>query len=261
MIRCEQLTKCYGSVRAIDGVSFTVEAGEVAALLGPNGAGKSTVMRLLTGYVSPTAGRALVGGIDVAEQPVTARRQIGYLPEQVSLYPELTVRRYLAFVGEVKGLPGRLRRDAVAQVIERCGLGEVVDRHSGKLSKGYRQRVGLAQALPARCCSRHTTWPRPAASARVSSSCRTDGWWPRTRRRRSAAASKERDGSWPASTARPRPSPKRSPHSRASSASSAVMPTGTRACRSSCWRPTRSPCSAGSLLRSWRAAGRCSRSR
>ena len=147
MIRCEQLTKCYGSVRAIDGVSFTVEAGEVAALLGPNGAGKSTVMRLLTGYVSPTAGRALVGGIDVAEQPVTARRQIGYLPEQVSLYPELTVRRYLAFVGEVKGLPGRLRRDAVAQVIERCGLGEVVDRHSGKLSKGYRQRVGLAQAL------------------------------------------------------------------------------------------------------------------
>src|SRR5207244_10935859 len=94
-----------------------------------------------------TGGRAVVGGVEVAEQPVTARRQIGYLPEQVSLYPELTVRRYLAFVGEVKGLPGRLRRDAVAQVIECCGLGEVADRHNGKLSKGYRQRVRLAQAL------------------------------------------------------------------------------------------------------------------
>ena len=147
MIRCEQLTKYYGSVRAIEGVSFTVGEGEVAALLGPNGAGKSTVMRLLTGYVSPTSGRALVSGVDVAAQPVTARRQIGYLPEQVSLYPELTVRRYLAFVGEVKGLAGRPRRDAVAQVIECCGLGEVADRHNGKLSKGYRQRVGLAQAL------------------------------------------------------------------------------------------------------------------
>jgi len=147
VIRCEQLTKYYGSVRAIEGVSFTVGEGEVAALLGPNGAGKSTVMRLLTGYVSPTSGRALVSGVDVAAQPVTARRQIGYLPEQVSLYPELTVRRYLAFVGEVKGLAGRPRRDAVAQVIECCGLGEVADRHSGKLSKGYRQRVGLAQAL------------------------------------------------------------------------------------------------------------------
>jgi len=147
VIRCEQLTKYFGSVRAVTDVSFGVGEGEVAARLGPNGAGKSTVMRLLTGYVSPTSGRALVGGVDVAEQPVTARRQIGYLPEQVSLYPELTVRRYLAFVGEVKGLPGRLRRDAVAQVIECCGLGEVADRHNGKLSKGYRQRVGLAQAL------------------------------------------------------------------------------------------------------------------
>jgi len=147
VIRCEQLTKYYGSVRAVGDVSFGVGTGEVAALLGPNGAGKSTVMRLLTGYVSPTAGRVLVGGVDVAEQPVTARRRIGYLPEQVSLYPELTVRRYLAFVGEVKGLPGRVRRRAMAEVIERCGLGEVADRHNGKLSKGYRQRVGLAQAL------------------------------------------------------------------------------------------------------------------
>src|SRR5207249_1525225 len=104
-------------------------------------------MRLLTGYVSPTAGRALVGDVDVAERPVTARRQIGYLPEQVSLYPEFTVRRYLGFVGEVKGLARRRRRAAIGRVIEQCGLGEVADRHNGTLSKGYRQRVGLAQAL------------------------------------------------------------------------------------------------------------------
>ena len=147
MIRGEQLSKYYGSVRAIADVSFGVAAGEVAALLGPNGAGKSTVMRLLTGYVSPTAGRALVGDVDVAERPVTARRQIGYLPEQVSLYPEFTVRRYLGFVGEVKGLARRRRRAAIGRVIEQCGLGEVADRHNGTLSKGYRQRVGLAQAL------------------------------------------------------------------------------------------------------------------
>src|SRR5437870_9328593 len=104
-------------------------------------------MRLLTGYVSPTSGRALVSGVDVAAQPVTARRQIGYLPEQVALYPELTVRRYLAFVGEVKGLGARARRAAVDGVLQRCGLVEVADRLAGKLSKGYRQRVGLAQAL------------------------------------------------------------------------------------------------------------------
>src|SRR5205807_9921619 len=140
---CEQLTKYCGSIQAVGDVSFSVGAGEVAALLGPNGAGKSTVMRLLTGYVSPTAGRALVGEVDVAEQPVTARRNIGYLPEQVSLYPELAVRRYLGFVGEVKGLARRGRRTAIARVIERCGLGEVAERHNGTLSKGYRQRVGL----------------------------------------------------------------------------------------------------------------------
>src|SRR2546426_419514 len=104
-------------------------------------------MRLLTGYVSPTAGGGPAGGVGGAEQRVTARRQIGYLPEQVSLSPELTVRRSLALGGGGRGLRGRLRRDAAAQVIECWGLGEVADRHNGKLSKGYRQRVGLAQAL------------------------------------------------------------------------------------------------------------------
>jgi ABC-2 type transport system ATP-binding protein len=147
VISVEHLTKYYGTHCAVNDVSFTIGRGEVAALLGPNGSGKSTLMRALTGYFPPTAGRVCIDGLDVAEQPPAARRRVGYLPEQVSLYPELTVRRYLAFVAEVKGLGGRARRAAVASVIERCGLSEVVDRLAGKLSKGYRQRVGLAQAL------------------------------------------------------------------------------------------------------------------
>ncbi len=117
------------------------------ALLGPNGSGKSTLMRVLTGYFSPTAGHVRVGGIDVGSRPAAARRQIGYLPEQVSLYPDLTVRRYLGFVAEVKGLAARPRRTAVDEAIDRCNLGDVADRLAGKLSRGYRQRVGLAQAL------------------------------------------------------------------------------------------------------------------
>src|SRR5437867_3846105 len=147
MISVEHLTKYYGTTCAVDDVSFTIGRGEVAALLGPNGSGKTTLMRVLTGYFPPTAGRVCIDGEDVAEQPAAARRRVGYLPEQVSLYPELTVRRYLAFVAEVKGLGGRARRAAVADAIARCGLAEVADRLAGKLSKGYRQRVGLAQAL------------------------------------------------------------------------------------------------------------------
>jgi ABC-2 type transport system ATP-binding protein len=147
LISVEHVTKYYGATRAVDDVSFTVARGEVAALLGPNGSGKSTVMRLVIGYFSPTAGHVRVGGLDVAARPVAARGQVGYLPEQVTLYPDLTVRRYLAFVAQVKGLAGRAARAAVAQVIESCGLGDVADRFAGTLSKGYRQRVGLAQAL------------------------------------------------------------------------------------------------------------------
>jgi len=131
----------------VDDVSFRVGRGEIAALLGPNGSGKSTVMRCLIGYFSPTAGRVRVAGADVAERPVVARRQVGYLPEQVMLYPDLTVRRYLAFVAGAKGLGRAEGRRAVEQEIERCGLRDVAQRHCGKLSKGYRQRVGLAQAL------------------------------------------------------------------------------------------------------------------
>jgi ABC-type multidrug transport system ATPase subunit len=104
-------------------------------------------MRAITGYFSPTAGRILVGGVDVTADPHAAKRHIGYLPEQVSLYPELTVRRFLTFVAEVRGLGGAAKRAAVGSVVEQCGLAEVADRLTGKLSKGYRQRVGLAQAL------------------------------------------------------------------------------------------------------------------
>ena len=131
----------------MEDVSFAVAQGEVAALLGPNGSGKSTLMRCLIGYLSPTAGRVRVGGVDVDARPVAARREIGYLPEQVSLYPELTVRRYLRFVAGMKGIDGGAARAAVDQALARCALEGVADRRTGVLSKGYRQRVGLAQAL------------------------------------------------------------------------------------------------------------------
>ena len=147
LIQVEHLTKCYGPVRAVDDVSFGVARGEVAALLGPNGSGKSTLMRCLIGFFSPTAGRVRLGGVDVAERPVEARREVGYLPEQVTLYPELGVRRYLRFVAGMKGLDGRSARRAVDAAVADCGLEAVADRLTGKLSKGFRQRVGLAQAL------------------------------------------------------------------------------------------------------------------
>jgi len=147
LIEAQHLTKYYGTTCAVNDVSFTLRRGEVTALLGPNGSGKSTLMRLLTGYFSPTAGRILIDGVDVAARPALARRHLGYLPEQVALYPELTVRRYLGFVAEVKGIGGGSRREAVRQVIDRCGLADVAHRLAGTLSKGYRQRVGLAQAL------------------------------------------------------------------------------------------------------------------
>jgi len=131
----------------VDDVSFTVGRGEVAALLGPNGSGKSTLMRCLIGFFSPTAGRVCVGGVEVAERPVEARREVGYLPEQVMLYPELRVRRYLRFVAGMKRLDAPAARRAVDQAIARCGLESVADRLTGTLSKGFRQRVGLAQAL------------------------------------------------------------------------------------------------------------------
>ncbi len=145
MIRVEGLTKEYGRFCALNDVSFTVERGEIVGFLGPNGAGKTTTMRILTGYMPPTEGTAVVGGFDVVEDSLEVRRRVGYLPESVPLYREMRVREYLDFYGALRGVEDR--QGAVARVIDACNLGDVRDRIIGRLSKGYRQRVGLAQAL------------------------------------------------------------------------------------------------------------------
>ena len=147
MITVEHLTKEFGALRAVDDVSFEVQRGEIIGLLGPNGSGKTTIMRILTGFFPPTAGRASVAGIDVTDDSVTARGKVGYLPENVVLYPDLRVEQFLDFCADVRGLRGSTRRQRLAAVIVDCGLTTVRQRLIGKLSKGYRQRVGLAQAL------------------------------------------------------------------------------------------------------------------
>ena len=147
MIEVQHITKRYGRVTAVDDVSFRVERGEVLGFLGPNGAGKTTTMRILTGYMPPTSGKALVAGHDVIDQPLDAKRRTGYLPESPPLYPEMTVRDYLAFVARIKGVPKAERTKRVAWAMERTRVADMAARHCGKLSKGYRQRVGLAQAI------------------------------------------------------------------------------------------------------------------
>ncbi len=147
MIEVQHVTKRYGRVTAVDDVSFRVERGEILGFLGPNGAGKTTTMRILTGYMPASEGRATVAGYDVFDQPVEAKRRTGYLPETPPLYPDMTVREYVDFVARIKGVPARERRDRVKSVIERTHITDMADRHCAKLSKGYRQRVGLAQAL------------------------------------------------------------------------------------------------------------------
>ncbi|MBU6428552.1 MAG: ABC transporter ATP-binding protein, partial [Cyanobacteria bacterium REEB65] len=147
MIGVENLTKRYGDRTAVDGVSFNVKKGEVLGFLGPNGAGKSTTMRMITGFLSPSAGRVTIGGLDMAKDPLKAKALIGYLPESVPLYPEMTVRDYLRFVGLLKGIPRSEVNQRVGAVIERCWLTTYADRLISHLSKGYRQRCGLAQAL------------------------------------------------------------------------------------------------------------------
>lgn len=147
MIQVRELTKRYGAVAAIDRIGFDVAAGEILGLLGPNGAGKTTTMRILTGFVPASSGSATIAGYDVFDQPIEAKRRIGYLPENPPVYPELTVTEYLRFVGRIKGVTGRALPAALDRVVGSCGLGEVRFRLIGNLSKGYRQRVGLAQAL------------------------------------------------------------------------------------------------------------------
>jgi ABC-2 type transport system ATP-binding protein len=147
VIEVQHLTKRYGRVTAVDDVSFRVERGEILGFLGPNGAGKTTTMRVLTGYMPPTEGRAVVAGFDVFDKPIEAKRRTGYLPETPPLYPDMTVREYLTFVARIKAIPAAERTSRVGSSMERTRIADVADRHCGKLSKGYRQRVGLAQAL------------------------------------------------------------------------------------------------------------------
>ncbi len=147
MIEVQNLTKRYGPTLAVSDVSFAVEKGGVLGFLGPNGAGKTTTMRVITGYLPPTEGTVRVAGFDVVEEPLEAKRRTGYLPETPPVYPDMRVDEYLAFVARIKGLPRREIKRRLDEIVEKCSIGEVRRRQIGKLSKGYRQRVGLAQAL------------------------------------------------------------------------------------------------------------------
>jgi len=147
MIKVEGLTKRYARHVAVDNVSFEVEKGQIIGFLGPNGAGKTTTMRVLTCFLPPTAGTATVAGFDVTEQPMEVKKRIGYLPETPPLYPEMEVGEYLHFVGRLKGIPKANLAARVDEVAERCAIADVKSKIIGKLSKGYRQRVGLAQAI------------------------------------------------------------------------------------------------------------------
>jgi ABC-2 type transport system ATP-binding protein len=147
MITVTDLTKRYARHTAVDHVSFEVQKGQIVGFLGPNGAGKTTTMRMLTCFMPPSAGTATVAGFDVLEQPHEVKKHIGYLPETPPLYPEMSTSEYLEFVGKLKGLSGDELSKRIAFVLERCSVADVKDKLLGKLSKGYRQRVGLAQAI------------------------------------------------------------------------------------------------------------------
>jgi ABC-2 type transport system ATP-binding protein len=149
VIRVENLSKQYGERTAVDDISFSVERGEVIGFLGPNGAGKSTTLRMLTGYLTPNAGRIVIGGVDAVADPVGARKLIGYLPESVPLYRELRVEEYLRFRARLKGVPRKQVKERVRASLELANVSDVRDRIIGQLSKGYRSRVGLADALVA----------------------------------------------------------------------------------------------------------------
>src|SRR5216684_6048154 len=147
MITVKELTKRYARNTAVDNISFEVRKGQIVGFLGPNGAGKTTTMRVLTCFLPPTSGSAVVAGFDVLEQPLEVKRRIGYLPESPPLYPEMATTEYLTFVGQLKGLSGADLRKRVDAVCDRCAIADVKTKLLGRLSKGYRQRVGLAQAI------------------------------------------------------------------------------------------------------------------
>src|SRR5215469_13935628 len=147
MITVKGLTKRYARNTAVDHISFDVEKGQIVGFLGPNGAGKTTTMRVLTCFLPPTAGKATIAGFDVLENPQEVKKRIGYLPETPPVYPEMEVNEYLDFVGQLKGISRADIRGRRDEVVERCSLGDVRTKLIGKLSKGYRQRVGIAQAI------------------------------------------------------------------------------------------------------------------
>ena len=147
MIAVNNLSKFYGTTAAIQGVSFSVKQGEVIGFLGPNGAGKTTTMRILTGFMPATTGTASIAGFDVFSQPLDIRKHIGYLPEDVPLYKDMTVREFLNFAAEIKGVSGAKKAAQVQDAMQRCGIYSVQQRLIANLSKGFRQRVGLAQTL------------------------------------------------------------------------------------------------------------------
>jgi ABC-2 type transport system ATP-binding protein len=147
MISVKDITKRYARAVAVDRISFSVEKGQIVGFLGPNGAGKTTTMRILTCFLTPSSGTASVAGFDVLEQPFEVKKRIGYLPETPPLYPEMETAEYLRFVGKLKGLSGAELENRINYVCERCFVADVKNKLMGKLSKGYRQRVGLAQAI------------------------------------------------------------------------------------------------------------------
>jgi ABC-2 type transport system ATP-binding protein len=147
MIKVENLTKTFGAKRAVDGVSFSVERGEVLGFLGPNGAGKSTTMRMLTGFLPPTSGTVTVGGFDMGEHPIPAKKLLGYLPESAPAYTDMTVHGFLNFAAEIRGLRGDAKKSAINRVVELCFLESVLHQNVDTLSKGYRHRTCFAQSI------------------------------------------------------------------------------------------------------------------
>ena len=147
MLEVKKLSRHFGPIRAVRDVSFKAERGEVLGFLGPNGAGKTTTMRMITGFLPPSSGTALIAGHDIVEDPVAAKKQMGYLPENAPVYGEMTVWNYLSFIAEIRGFAGQQKKKRVGETVEKCRLGQVARQSVGTLSKGYNQRVCLAQAL------------------------------------------------------------------------------------------------------------------
>ena len=147
MIQVENITKRYGTFVAVDGINFEIEEGEIVGFLGPNGAGKSTTMNMITGFIEPTSGRIIVDGYDISKKPKKAKRQIGYMPEGVPLYGDLTVKEFVTYMAELKGVPKKQKKEMVAKAIQETGLEDVENKLTRNLSRGYKQRVSMAGAL------------------------------------------------------------------------------------------------------------------